>query len=125
MPNPNRRCTNCHGNHGSRYLDRPSLYASRAANTLAIKTNKPYKEARREYEAINRLTKTVKVQLQRQIKEFKTKVENATHINQESEQMSSRALQDILEEMKAAQEKIQKDVAHLTKLKLETEKKNT
>lgn len=44
--------------------------------------NKPYMEARREIEANNHLTKTDKVQLQGQMKEHRSKVENAIHKNQ-------------------------------------------
>ncbi|BFZ26122.1 hypothetical protein BsWGS_29161 [Bradybaena similaris] len=65
-----------------------------------------------------------KVQLQGQIKELKSQVQDTIYKNQEPEQRSSMAMQRILDNMKAIQEKILKDVAHLNKLKMETGRNN-
>lgn len=74
-PNVNRRCVI----HGSRYLGCPTLYDSRDAIKLAIETNEPFKEARREYDVSTGLTKIDKVQIQKHIKELKSNFQDTIH----------------------------------------------
>lgn len=59
----NRKYANCFGNHGPLYLGWPSLQDSKEAMKLSMQMNLPYKEARIQYEATSRLTKTNNFQI--------------------------------------------------------------
>lgn len=87
---------------------------------IDLKNNLPYKKARRQYETIILLTNANKAHKQGQMKERLSKVEDAMHKHNEPENQSNQTMQHILDKIKAAQDKFQRDVIQLSDLKAET-----